>query len=136
MALGSGVCQDYTHIMLAICRLAGLSARYVSGLLPGEGQMHAWVEVLLPGAAQRPPTWVGYDPTHQRRCDERYITVAVGRDYQDIAPTSGYYEGEAANRLDMAVSVVLESHGPAERWLSGQGLAKSPVSLPDEQQQQ
>ena len=98
MALGSGVCQDYTHIMLAVCRLAGLSARYVSGLLPGEGQMHAWVEVLLPGAAQRPPTWVGYDPTHQRRCDERYITVAVGRDYQDIAPTSGYYEGEAANR--------------------------------------
>lgn len=136
MALGSGVCQDYTHIMLAVSRLAGLSARYVSGLLPGEGQMHAWLEVLLPATAQRPPTWVGYDPTHQRRCDERYITVAVGRDYQDIAPTSGYYEGDAANRLDMAVSVVLESHGPAERWLSGQGLAKSPVSLPDEQQQQ
>lgn len=136
MAMGSGVCQDYTHIMLAICRLAGLAARYVSGLLPGEGQMHAWLEVLLPGTAQKPPTWVGYDPTHQRRCDERYITVAVGRDYQDIAPTSGYYEGEAANRLDMAVSVVLESHGPAERWLSGQGLAKSPVSPPDEQQQQ
>jgi len=136
MALGSGVCQDYTHIMLAICRLAGLSARYVSGLLPGEGQMHAWVEVLLPGTSQKPPTWVGYDPTHQRRCDERYIAVAVGRDYQDIAPTSGYYEGEAKNRLDMTVSVVLESHGPAECWLSGQGLAKPPVSLPDEQQQQ
>lgn len=136
MALGSGVCQDYTHVMLAICRLAGLSARYVSGLLPGEGQMHTWVEVLFPGAALNSPTWVGYNPTHQRRCDERYITVAVGRDYQDIAPTSGYYEGEATNRLDMAVSVVLESHGHAERWLSGQGLAQPPVSMPDEQQQQ
>jgi transglutaminase-like putative cysteine protease len=136
MALGSGVCQDYTHVMLAICRLAGLSARYVSGLLPGEGQMHAWVEVLFPGAAQKPPTWVGYDPTHQRRCDERYIAVAVGRDYQDIAPTSGYYEGEATNQLDMAVAVMLESHGPADRWLSGQGLAQPPVSMPDEQQQQ
>ncbi|HSB13486.1 MAG TPA: alpha-E domain-containing protein [Bryobacteraceae bacterium] len=136
MALGSGVCQDYTHVMLAICRLAGLPARYVSGLLPGEGQMHAWVEVLLPGTVQKPPTWVGYDPTHQRRCDERYITVAVGRDYQDIAPTSGYYEGEAKNQLEMAVSVVLESHGPADRWLSGQGLALPPVSVPDEHQQQ
>jgi len=135
-ALGSGVCQDYTHVMLAVCRLAKLSARYVSGLLPGEGQMHAWVEVLLPGTGQKPPTWVGYDPTHQRRCDERYISVAVGRDYQDIAPTSGYYEGEATNRLDMAVSVALESHGPAERWLSGQGLAKSPVTSLDDQQQQ
>jgi len=135
-ALGSGVCQDYTHAMLAICRLAGLPARYVSGLLPGEGQMHAWVEVLIPATGQKPAMWVGYDPTHQRRCDERYITVAVGRDYQDIAPTSGYYEGDAKNRLDMTVSVTLESHGPSDRWLSSQAPAKSPVSSPDDQDQQ
>ena len=136
MALGSGVCQDYTHVMLALCRLAGLPARYVSGLLPGEGQMHAWVEVLHPGIGQKLPMWIGYDPTHQRRCDERYITVAVGRDYQDIAPTSGYYEGEATNRLDMAVSVVLELHGPTERWYSGQTPSTAPASHPDDQQQQ
>lgn len=136
MALGSGVCQDYTHVMLATCRLAGLSARYVSGLLPGEGQMHAWVEVLVPGTAQKSPMWVGYDPTHQRRCDERYITVAVGRDYQDIAPTSGYYDGESANQLDMAVSVVLESHGQAERWLDNHALAKSTAPVADDHQQQ
>jgi len=136
MALGSGVCQDYTHVMLALCRLASLPARYVSGLLPGEGQMHAWVEVLMPGTGQKLPMWVGYDPTHQRRCDERYITVAVGRDYQDIAPTSGYYEGEAQNRLDMAVSVTLESHGPTERWYSSHTQATASTSYPDEQQQQ
>jgi uncharacterized alpha-E superfamily protein/transglutaminase-like putative cysteine protease len=136
MALGSGVCQDYTHVMLALCRLVGLPARYASGLLPGEGQMHAWVEVLLPGSGQKLPMWVGYDPTHQRRCDERYITVAVGRDYQDIAPTSGYYEGEAKNRLDMAVSVTLESHGPTERWYSNHTQATASTTYPDEQQQQ
>ncbi|WP_455378617.1 alpha-E domain-containing protein [Petrachloros mirabilis] len=136
IALGSGVCQDYTHVMLAVCRLAGLPARYVSGMLPGEGQMHAWVEVLLPGTGQKLPMWVGYDPTHQRRCDERYITVAIGRDYLDIAPTSGFYEGEAKNRLDMAVSVVMESHGPTERWLSSQNPAKSSVSDSDDHQQQ
>jgi len=91
---------------------------------------------LIPGSEQKPAMWVGYDPTHQRRCDERYISVAVGRDYQDIAPTSGYYEGNATNRLDMVVSVTLESHGPADRWLSGQELVQSPLSSPDEQQQQ
>ncbi|MDR4463793.1 MAG: alpha-E domain-containing protein [Nitrospira sp.] len=136
MALGSGVCQDYTHVMLALCRLAGLPARYVSGLLPGEGQMHAWVEVLLPASGQKLPIWVGYDPTHQRRCDERYIAVAVGRDYQDIAPTSGYYEGEAHNRLDMAVSVTLESHGPMERWISSHAQGTAPMSNVDDHQQQ
>jgi|CXWL01.1.fsa_nt_gi transglutaminase-like putative cysteine protease len=74
--------------MVAIGRLAGLSARYVLGLLPGEGHLHAWGNVLFPGGVQKPPTWVGDDFIHQRRSDERYVTVAVGRDCQDIAPTS------------------------------------------------
>lgn len=135
VALGAGVCQDYTHVMLALCRLAGLPARYISGLLPGEGQMHAWVEVLLPLGPDKVLAWVGFDPTHQRRCDERYITVANGRDYQDIAPTSGYYEGEAKSSLEMAVSVSMESHGPADRWVTSQGLDQTQSHLHDEQQQ-
>ncbi len=113
---GAGVCQDYAHVMLALCRLAGLPARYVSGYLPGEGQMHAWVEVLLPTGPQGTPLWVPYDPTHQRRCDERYLTVAIGRDYEDIAPTSGYYSGNATNHLEMSVSVTMENHGRATWW--------------------
>ncbi len=136
VTLGAGVCQDFTHVMLAVCRLAELPARYVSGLLPGEGQMHAWVEVLLPIGPDKVLAWVGFDPTHQRRCDERYITVAIGRDYQDIAPTSGYYEGKATSSLEMAVSVTMESHGPAERWSTSQGQAPTPVPSLGEQQQQ
>lgn len=112
----AGVCQDYAHVMLALCRLSGLPARYVSGYLPGEGQMHAWIEILLPVGPQGNQHWVSYDPTHQRRCDERYLTVAIGRDYEDIAPTSGYYSGHATNRLDMSVSVIMEDHGRASRW--------------------
>ena len=102
--------------MLALCRLAGLSARYVSGYLPGEGQMHAWIEVLLSTDSQGILLWVPYDPTHQRRCDERYLTVAIGRDYEDIAPTSGYYSGDATNSLAMSVSVTMEDHGGPSRW--------------------
>lgn len=134
--MASGVCQDYAHVMLAVCRQAGLPARYVSGYLPGEGQMHAWVEVLLPVAEQNEPLWVAYDPTHQRRCDERYVTVAIGRDYQDIAPTSGYYSGKAKNTLEVKVSVVMESQGPAEHWFPSPTRSQNSPLYGDASQQQ
>ncbi len=93
VAGGRGVCQDYAHVMLAVCRAAGLPARYVSGHLVGEGGSHAWVEVVVadkgrPGRAEA----VAFDPTHNRRAADGYLTVAVGRDYTDVAPTSGTYE--------------------------------------------
>lgn len=89
---GQGVCQDYAHCMLALCRLCGLPARYVSGHLLGDGGTHAWVEVLVQeanGAVRAIP----FDPTHDRRAGPQYITVAVGRDYSDVAPTSGTCQG-------------------------------------------
>lgn len=134
--IATGVCQDYAHVMLALCRLAGLPARYVSGYLPGEGRMHAWVEVLLPIGEPSTPVWVAYDATHQRRCDEHYVTVAIGRDYQDIAPTSGYYSGEATNTFNGKVSVVVESQGPAEQWVSLPAQALGSLPLPEGAQQQ
>jgi transglutaminase-like putative cysteine protease len=98
--LGQGLCQDYSHIMLSLCRLAGLPARYVSGHLLGEGGSHAWVEVLLPSAAQPAKLEaVAFDPTNHGRSGLRYITVAVGRDYQDASPTTGYYTGPYSGRL-------------------------------------
>jgi len=101
VALGQGVCQDYAHVMLALCRLCELPARYVSGHLVGEGGSHAWVEVLLPaaGATDGPLVAVAYDPTNDRRAGLSYLTVAVGRDYADVAPTSGTYTGAAGGRL-------------------------------------
>jgi transglutaminase-like putative cysteine protease len=95
LAGGRGVCQDYAHVMLSMCRLVGIPARYVSGHLLGDGGSHAWVEVLRPG---RGPEWLaeGWDPTHARRTDDRYFTVAVGRDYADVAPLSGTYDGDGA----------------------------------------
>jgi len=133
MALGSGVSQDYVHVMLSLCRLIGLPARYVSGLLSGETHMHAWVEVLLPGTGRKPPLWVGYDPTHLRRCNERYVTIAVGRDYQDVAPTSGYYEGNAKNSLNLAVSVALEAPDRIEDMRNDQIPPPFPSSSPHDQ---
>lgn len=92
VAGGRGVCQDYAHVMIALCRSAGLAARYVSGHLVGEGGSHAWVEVIVPDTARGGrPAAVAFDPTHDRRADRGYLTVAVGRDYNDVAPTSGTF---------------------------------------------
>jgi transglutaminase-like putative cysteine protease len=97
-ALRRGVCQDIAHIMLTVCRLAGIPARYVSGHLLGEqGGSHAWVEVLVPdGPGARA---LAFDPTNGCRVGGRHLPVAVGRDYADVAPTSGVYTGSARGHL-------------------------------------
>lgn len=107
LALGRGVCQDSAHLMLALCRIRGLPARYVSGHLVGQGGTHAWVEVLVPSADGRGCEAVGYDPCNGRRTGAGHVTVAVGRDYRDVPPTSGSYVGRATGHLtttrDLAV---------------------------------
>ena len=95
-----GVCQDFAHILLAVLRLANIPCRYVSGHLLGEGAPHAWVEALIvdpssPGEVEV----IAYDPTHRRRARMDYITVATGRDFADVTPTSGTYGGPALGRL-------------------------------------
>lgn len=97
LAGGRGVCQDSAHIMLAVCRLRGLPARYVSGHLLGQGGTHAWVEVLV--ARGGCAVALAFDPCHGRRAGNRYVTVAVGRDYTDVAPTSGTFVGAPGGTL-------------------------------------
>jgi transglutaminase-like putative cysteine protease len=95
-----GVCQDYAHCMLALCRLCDLPARYVSGHLLGEGGTHAWVEVLVPHPQDEESLRsVAFDPTHASKPGLRYVTVAVERDYGDVPPTSGTFEGPFGGEL-------------------------------------
>ena len=97
LAVGRGVCQDYAHVMLALCHVLALPARYVSGHLLGQGGTHAWVEVIVPrdGHAEA----VAFDPCNGCRTDSGYVTVATGRDYSDVAPTSGSFVGASPGRL-------------------------------------
>jgi transglutaminase-like putative cysteine protease len=107
---GRGVCQDFAHIMIAVCRGWGLPARYVSGYLftqRSEGHdrsdpdaTHAWVEVFLPSLR-----WVGIDPTNNILAGERHVCVAIGRDYADVPPSRGVFKGEAESQLVVGVSV-------------------------------
>ena len=103
LELGRGVCQDFAHVMLAACRRAGISSRYVSGYLydpkqRNEVETHAWVDVL---DAER--GWVSIDPTHDREQTEQYVRVAVGRDYADVPPTRGVFRGTGEETLEVAV---------------------------------
>jgi len=97
---GAGVCQDFTHLMLALLRSRGVPARYVSGYLHVEGsveepaQSHAWVEFYSSAHG-----WVPFDPTHDRELDERYVVVAHGRSYDDVPPNKGIYRGNAREAL-------------------------------------
>ena len=99
LEIGAGLCQDYAHIALALARASGLPARYVSGHMLGEGGSHAWLEIVVPdqGGALRA---IGFDPTNARQPNLGYVTVAVGRDYSDVPPTSGRFTGERAGRLE------------------------------------
>ena len=108
LAIGVGVCQDYAHVMLSLCRACGLPARYVSGHLIGQGGTHAWVEVVLPtkdGTGEAIAH--AFDPTHASRGGLGYVTVAVGADYSDVAPTSGTYVARARGTLTARKSVSL-----------------------------
>ena len=113
---GRGVCQDYAHVMLAIARSWGVPSRYVSGYVPvdasgqaTESASHAWVECLLPGLG-----WTGFDPTNGQPPGDSHVRVAVGRDYQDVAPTRGVLLGGGKSKLEVEVEMrLIEPAGDA-----------------------
>jgi transglutaminase-like putative cysteine protease len=118
-AVARGVCQDFAHVVVALCRAAAVPVRYVSGHLLGEaGGSHAWVEVLVPD--RHGARAFGIDPTNGCRAGPRHLPVAVGRDYTDVAPTSGVYGGTARGQLTCTkrVGVAAVDDPPARRRLA------------------
>jgi transglutaminase-like putative cysteine protease len=102
LARRRGVCQDYAHMMLGLCRTLKIPARYVSGYLATEmaSATHAWVEVLVPTIG-----WHSLDPTHDRQVDGTYVKLAAGRDYSDVPPVSGYYKGSLRRKMEVRVNI-------------------------------
>lgn len=108
MKTRSGVCQDFSHVLLGLLRSIGLSARYVSGYLyngpedslRGTQASHAWAEVFLPGFG-----WLGLDPTNDQAVSHRHIKIAHGRDYADVPPVKGTYRGTGERQLSVEVRV-------------------------------
>jgi transglutaminase-like putative cysteine protease len=105
MTIGHGVCQDHSHIFIAIARQAGFPARYVSGYLRIDGQVdqtasHAWAEVHVPNLG-----WVAFDVSNMISPDDRYVRLAIGRDGQDASPVSGLRMGPGSEQLVVSLQV-------------------------------
>lgn len=103
MAGGKGVCQDYAHILLSLCRMEKIPCRYVVGMLMGEGLSHAWVEVFHEGR------WIGLDPTNNLIVEDQHIKISSGRDYKDCMINQGIFVGQTTQTQTIYVSVTEKS---------------------------
>lgn len=145
LASGAGVCQDFTHILLAILRMRGLPARYVSGYLvparaaaPGSNpeeiiggqESHAWIDVYIPMFG-----WFGLDPTFGKDVGLQHVRVAYGRDYGDVAPVRGVYKGHAGQQLSVDVRVRPALDDEGNEHLE-ETVAAPPDAIESQQQQQ
>jgi transglutaminase-like putative cysteine protease len=108
MRLRTGVCQDFAHVLIGLCRAAGVPARYVSGYTVAdqpedetgrrEQASHAWVEAYTSTHG-----WRGLDATNDVVVGDGHVKIAIGRDYADVSPTRGSFRGTAAQRLAVTV---------------------------------
>jgi transglutaminase-like putative cysteine protease len=150
---GAGVCQDFSHLLIALLRQRGIPARYVSGYLvpkhanhSGEGApiavtenviggqaTHAWVQAHVPDFG-----WLGLDPTIGHFAEDRHIVIARGRDYGDVPPVRGVYKGHAGQSLsvDVLVRPALDHEGAELLMESAAAPPTRPSAGEMEQQQQ
>lgn len=116
-AQSRGVCQDYAHVLIALCRSCGIPAQYANGLMEGEGATHAWVQV------HDGIRWRGVDPTHDRMTDDSYLLFSTGRDFQDCPIERGVFRG-SAKQTQLVTASVGEGSGTAlERMTRNAGAA-------------
>jgi transglutaminase-like putative cysteine protease len=99
LKLGKGVCQDFAHLMISLCRCAGIAARYVTGFMEGEGYTHAWVEYYDNGC------WKAIDPTHNCLVETGYVKLSHGRDFDDCSIERGVFSGIVNQTLEVQLSV-------------------------------
>jgi transglutaminase-like putative cysteine protease len=106
LKIRKGVCQDFAHVFISVCRKNKIPARYVSGYLnqgagfTGASQLHAWVEALIPELG-----WVGFDSTNNLLADHHYIKIAHGTDYRDCSPIIGVLETTGVQKSIHSVTV-------------------------------
>lgn len=111
---GEGVCQDYAHLAVSMCRSVGIPARYISGYLFTDDdaggqdtdedevmvQTHAWFEAAVPGYG-----WLALDPTNRQSVGLRHVKIGHGRDYGDVSPLRGTYSGRPQATLEVSVEM-------------------------------
>ena len=89
ISLGTGVCQDFSHILVGLARFHGYPARYVNGFMLDDTDVasrdtHAWAEIFIENLG-----WVGFDPCHSNCIDEKYVRVGCGYDFSYTSMIKG-----------------------------------------------
>lgn len=146
LAQGKGVCQDYAHVAVALCRSQGIPARYVSGYLftrdDSRGadvtdgdlvdvQTHAWFEAAIPGFG-----WLALDPTNQQEVGLRHVKIGHGRDYDDVQPLRGVFAGSAAPRVDPHVEIRRVHTPPPSQYAPAPPGPRTQLQVAQAEQQQ
>jgi transglutaminase-like putative cysteine protease len=97
LASGRGVCRDFAHLMIALCRALNIPARFVTGLdygadpALGPTDFHAYVEAYLGGR------WYMFDPSGTA-IPMGFIRLTSGRDAADCAYASIFGDVVPASR--------------------------------------
>ncbi len=100
---GCGVCQDYSQILISLCRMAGIPARYVVGMLEGEGESHAWVEIYESLGEHK--GWYGLDPTNNVMVQDGNVIISHGRNYKDCRINRGIFFGGGVQAQQVKVKL-------------------------------
>lgn len=103
-----GSCRDLSWMLIHMLRHLGIASRFVSGYFyldaeNPEFELHAWVEVYLPGAG-----WIGYDPTHGLITASYHIPLAASAFFNNTMPVSGSIRGNATSKLEneLRISII------------------------------
>lgn len=112
LSMRLGACRDLSSLFSAACRANGLATRFVSGYFIGNAEseqkdLHAWVEVFIPGAG-----WRGYDPMNGLVTGEQHIAAAASGDFAAISPLVGSYRGSGVESK-MRYSVRITTSQPS-----------------------
>ena len=125
-----GVCQDFAHLLIGLCRAVGIPSRYVSGYIVSPQAVSAYDAAAGGGASAGGASaaggpaprrgsgashawaeaftpshgWRGFDPTNNLLANAYYVKIARGRDYGDVPPTRGTFRGAANETLSVAVT--------------------------------
>ncbi len=116
LAAKAGVCQDFAHFQIGCLRALGLAARYVSGYvltrvpdsdtrLEGGDASHAWISVFVPCSEAPNGGWIDLDPTNNKVVTREHVTVAWGRDFEDVSPIKGVMLGGGSQTIAVSVTV-------------------------------